>query len=77
MHIAHTLGYFMDDVVPLAGYIRCTLLEGVWFGSNEGVSSEVRGSTPLVGVCITYWEDWNWETMFTETKNHYVSIQPL
>jgi len=30
-------------------YGWCTLLEAVWIGSDEGVSSEVRGSTPPYG----------------------------
>jgi len=42
LHIAHTLGYFIDD-------------EGVWIGSDEGVSSEVGVYTLPLGICITYW----------------------
>ena len=41
---AHILGYFMDDVL---------CYRGSGLGQMRGVSSEVRGSTPPRGVCIT------------------------
>ena len=45
LYIAHTLGYFRDDVSG-------TLLEGYGLGSDEGMLSEVRGVYTSLGGSV-------------------------